>query len=354
MKGFAMLAPNEVGFLEKEAPALAARDALVRPIAVSPCTSDIHTVYEGAIGERHDMILGHEAVGVVVKVGAEVRDFAPGDRVIVPAITPDWGAERSQAGYPMHSGGMLAGWKFSNFKDGVFAECFHVNDADSNLAALPDWLTPEHAVMLCDMATTGLHGAENADIGYGDTVAVIGIGAVGLMALQGAALRGAGTIFAVGTRPVSVKVAKQYGANHIVSYKEGPIDEQILALTDGQGVDRVIIAGGSVDVLGQAVRMVKPGGIISNVNYFSGSDTLSIPRAEWGAGMAHKQIRGGLTPGGRRRMEQLLGMIQAGRLDVKSLVTHVFHGMDKLPEALELMHDKPADLIKPVVLLDDK
>lgn len=234
MKGFAMLAPNEVGFLEK-APTLAARDALVRPIAVSPCTSDIHTVYEGAIGERHDMILGHEAVGVVVKVGPEVRDFAVGDRVIVPAITPDWGAERSQAGYPMHSGGMLAGWKFSNFKDGVFAECFHVNDADSNLAILPDWIAPEHAVMLCDMATTGLHGAENADIGYGDSVAVIGIGAVGLMALQGAALRGAGPIFAVGTRPVSVKVAKQYGANHIVSYKEGPIDEQILVMTDGQG-----------------------------------------------------------------------------------------------------------------------
>ncbi len=354
MKGFAMLAPNEVGFLEKEAPTLAARDALVRPIAVSPCTSDIHTVYEGAIGERHDMILGHEAVGVVVKVGPEVRDFAVGDRVIVPAITPDWGAERSQAGYPMHSGGMLAGWKFSNFKDGVFAECFHVNDADSNLAILPDWIAPEHAVMLCDMATTGLHGAENADIGYGDSVAVIGIGAVGLMALQGAALRGAGPIFAVGTRPVSVKVAKQYGANHIVSYKEGPIDEQILAMTDGQGVDRVIIAGGTVDVLAQAVRMVKPGGIISNVNYFSGSDTLSIPRAEWGAGMAHKDIRGGLTPGGRRRMEQLLAMIKAGRLDVKSLVTHVFHGMDKLPDALELMRNKPADLIKPVVLMDDK
>lgn len=354
MKGFAMLAPNEVGFLKKDAPVLAPGDALVRPLAVSPCTSDIHTVYEGAIGERHDMILGHEAVGVVVEVGSAVRDFHPGDRVIVPAITPDWGAERSQAGFPMHSGGMLAGWKFSNFKDGVFAEQFHVNDADANLAHLPEWLKPEHAVMLCDMATTGLHGAEMAEIGFGDSVVVIGIGAVGLMALQGAARRGAGHIYAVGTRPKSVEVAKHFGANTIISYKDGSIAEQILKLTDNQGVDRVIIAGGTVDTIAEAVEMVKPGGIISNVNYFSGSDTIAIPRPEWGAGMAHKQIRGGLTPGGRRRMEHLLDMIEAGRLEVAPLVTHVFHGMDHLPEALELMRNKPADLIKPVVIIAEE
>lgn len=353
MKGFAMLAPNEVGFTEKDRPALCAKDALVRPLAVSPCTSDIHTVYEGALGDRHDMILGHEAVGVIVEVGAEVKDFKPGDRVIVPAITPDWGAERSQAGFPMHSGGMLAGWKFSNFKDGVFADVFHVNDADANLAFLPDWLAPEHAVMLCDMATTGLHGAELADIGFGHSVAVIGIGAVGLMALQGAALRGAGHIYAVGSRPISVKVAQAFGANTIVNYKEGPIAEQILKLTNGEGVDRVIIAGGTTKTLGQAIEMVKPGGIVSTVNYYSGADYLEIPREAWGAGMAHKQIRGGLTPGGRLRMEQLLDMVESGRLRIAELVTHVFHGMEHLPEALELMHDKPKDLIKPVVLIDE-
>ncbi len=352
MKGFAMLAPGKVGFLDKSTPSIGAKDALVQPLAVSPCTSDIHTVYEGAIGERHDMVLGHEAVGIIAAVGAEVRDFAPGDRVIVPAITPDWGAERSQAGYPMHSGGMLSGWKFSNFKDGVFAEYFHVNDADANLAHLPDWLAPEHAVMLCDMATTGLHGAELADIGFGDSVVVIGIGAVGLMAIQGAKLRGAGHIYAVGTRPISVATAQKFGANSIINYKNGPLPKQILDLTHGEGVDRVIIAGGTVDTLAQAIEMVKPGGIVANVNYFSGADTLSIPRDSWGAGMAHKTIRGGLTPGGRRRMEKLLALVQAGRLDLASLVTHVFEGIDKIPEALELMHNKPADLIKPVVLLN--
>lgn len=92
---------------------------------------------KGAVGERHDMILGHECCAEVVEVGVDVKDFKPGDRVLVPAITPDWNSLEAQAGYAMHSGGMLAGWKFSNFKDGVFAEYFHVNDADGNLAHLP-------------------------------------------------------------------------------------------------------------------------------------------------------------------------------------------------------------------------
>ena len=83
----------------------------------------------------------------------------------------------------MHSTGMLAGWKFSNFKDGVFADFFHVNDADMNLAYLPKEVSLEEAVMITDMMTTGFHGAELANIGLGYSVAVIGIGPVGLMAV---------------------------------------------------------------------------------------------------------------------------------------------------------------------------
>ena len=93
MKGYAMLGIGKTGWIEKERPLCGPLDAIVRPIAVSPCTSDVHTVWEGAIGDRHNMILGHEAVGEVVEVGALVRDFKCGDRVIIPAITPDWGAE---------------------------------------------------------------------------------------------------------------------------------------------------------------------------------------------------------------------------------------------------------------------
>lgn len=351
MKGFAMLGIGKTGWIEKEKPDCGPLDAIVKPIAVSPCTSDVHTVWEGALGERRDMILGHEAVGEIAEVGSLVKDLKPGDRVIVPAITPDWGSLEAQGGYSMHSGGMLAGWKFSNFKDGVFGEYFHVNEADANLARLPKGVDPASAVMLSDMVPTGFHGVELADVQYGDTVCVIGIGPVGLMSVAGAALRGASHLYAVGSRPNCVQAAREYGATDIVNYKEGDIVEQILEKTHGKGVDKVIVAGGDNDTFIQAVQMLKPGGIVGNVNYLGSGDYVRIPRVEWGCGMGHKTIRGGLMPGGRLRMEKLCSLLETGRLDTSKLLTHRFQGFEHMEEALMLMKDKPKDLIKPVVVL---
>lgn len=352
MKGFAMLEVGKVGWIEKEVPECGPYDALIKPLAVAPCTSDIHTVFEGALGERKNMILGHEAVGEVAKVGSEVKDFKVGDRVIVPAITPNWRTINTQRGFAQHSDGMLTGWKFSNVKDGVFSEIFHVNDADMNLAHMPEEMSLEAGVMLTDMVTTGFHGSELADIELGYEVAVIGIGPVGLMSVAGAKLRGASRIFAVGTRPVCVEAAKFYGATDIISYKEGPVDEQILELTDGEGVDAVVIAGAGAEIMKDAVNMVKAGGNISNVNYFGEGDIIPIPRLEWGSGMAHKTIKGGLTPGGRLRMERLAKLVLHNRVDPSKLVTHTFKGFENIEKALMLMKDKPKDLIKPIVILD--
>ena len=349
MKGFAMLGIGKAGWITKKVPECGPLDAIVRPLALAPCSSDIHTVWAGAIGDRHDMILGHEAVGQVVKVGSLVKDFKPGDKVIVPAITPDWGTSAAQEGHPMHSGGMLGGWKFSNFKDGVFAEYFHVNEADANLALIPEGLTPVQAVMLCDMVTTGFHGAELAKVKFGDTVCVIGIGPVGLMSVAGASLMGAGRIFAVGSRKKCCDVALQYGATDIINYKNGSIVDQVMKLTNGKGVDKVIIAGGDCDTFEVAVKIVKPAGIIGSVNYLGDQDYVKIPRVEWGVGMGHKHIHGGLTPGGRVRMEKLASLIKVGKLDPTKLITHHFKGLEHVEDALMLMKDKPADLIKPVV-----
>ena len=350
MKGFAMLRIGEVGWVEKPRPVCGPLDAVCRPLAAAVCTSDVHTVWEGAVGDRHDLILGHECCAEVVETGALVKDFQPGDRVLVPAITPDWSSLEAQAGYAMHSGGMLAGWKFSNIKDGVFAEYFHVNDADGNLAHLPEGMDVLEACMLSDMVPTGFHGAELADVQFGDTVLVVGIGPVGLMSVAGAALRGAARILAVGTRPVCVEAARQYGASDFISYKDGPIDEQVLELTGGKGVDCAIIAGGDADTFIPVIKALKPGGNIGNVNYLGSGEYVRLPRAEWGVGMGHKQINGGLMPGGRLRMEKLASLVTSGRLDLHKEVTHVFEGMDHVEEALFMMRDKPRDLIKPVVI----
>ena len=353
MKGYAMLKIGASGWIEKDIPEIGPMDAIVKPLAVAICTSDVHTLWEGAIGDRHNMILGHEACGEVVKVGSLVKDFKPGDRVLIPAITPDWNSLEAQAGYSMHSGGMLCGWKFSNFKDGVFSEFFHVNDADGNLDLLPSNIDPVDACMLSDMVPTGFHGVELADVQFGDSVLVIGIGPVGLMSVAGASLRGASRIIAVGTRPLCVEAAKKYGATDFISYKNGPIDEQVMKLTGGKGVDKVVIAGGDCTTFDPAIKCLKPGGKIGNVNYLGSGQYVNIPRVEWGVGMGHKQINGGLMPGGRLRMEKLGSLVSSGRLNVHHLVTHVFDGWDHLEEALFLMRDKPANLIKPVVRIED-
>ncbi len=351
MKGFAMLGIGKVGWIDKEKHKCGFLDAIVKPLALSPCTSDIHTVYEGAIGERCNMILGHEAVGEVVEVGDGVKDFKQGDKVIVPAITPNWLSVEAQDGFSMHSDGMLSGWKFSNYCDGVFSEYFMVSQADGNLAHLPKGVDPASAVMLSDMIPTGFHGAELAKVTFGDSVCVIGIGPVGLMSVAGCALHGASRIYAVGSRPNCIDAAKKYGATDIINYKNASVEEQIMDLTHGKGVDKVVIAGGDNDTFATAVKILKPGGIIGNVNYLGGGECICIPRVEWGFGMGHKTIAGGLMPGGRLRMEKLVSLIETKRLDPSYMLTHVFDGFDKLPQALELMRTKPADLIKPVVKL---
>ncbi len=352
MKGYGMFQIEQVGWLEKELTPCGPMDAICKPLAVAICSSDIHTV-EGAIGERKNMILGHEGVGEITEVGSMVKDFKVGDRVIIPAVTPDWNSLEAQAGHSSHSGGMIAAFKYANSKDGVFAEFFHVNDADGNLGLLPENVSVVEGCMISDMVPTGFHGAELADIEFGDSVLVIGIGPVGLMSVAGANMRGASRIIAVGTRPKCVEAARGYGATDIISYKKGTIEDQVLAMTDGKGVDKVIIAGGTVDTFASAVKCVKPGGKIGSVNYISDGDNIKIPVAEWGVGMSNKQINGGLMPGGRLRMEKLASLVSLGKLDVKTLATHVYEGWDAMPEAFQIMKDKPADLIKPVVKFAD-
>ncbi len=351
MKGFAMKKIGEAGWVEKERPTCGPLDAIVAPLALSPCTSDIHTVYEGGIGERYDAILGHEGCGKIVEVGELVEDFKVGDEVIISAVTPDWRTVHSQAGHSQHSQGMLSGYKWTNLKDGHFAEYIHVNDADGNLALIPEGISYAEACMLSDMVPTGFHGVELADIQFGDTVLIVGIGPVGLMSVAAAKLRGASQIICVGTRQVCIDAAKQYGATDFVSYKEGPIDEQVMKLTNGEGVDKAVIAGGNTDIFIPVIKVLKAGGKIGNVNYFSGAEFIQIPLADWGAGMAHKTIKGGLMEGGRNKTEKLAKLIQYGRLDVKPLITHTMNGFEKVEDAVQLMKDKPADLIKPVVIL---
>ncbi|USZ69938.1 NAD(P)-dependent alcohol dehydrogenase (plasmid) [Halorussus salilacus] len=347
MQAFVMNGIGETDIVEKERPEPGPNDAILRPTKGLVCTSDVHTVH-GAIGDRENLTLGHEAVGIVEAVGEAVEEFAEGDRVAVGAITPEWGSAAAQDGHPSQSGGPLGGWKFANEKDGIFAEYAHVNEADANLAAIPEGVADEEAVYVCDMMSTGFAAAENAAIPVGGTVAVFAQGPVGLMATKGASLRGAGRIFAVESVPERQDLAREYGADEVVDFTEHDPVERITELTDGEGVDAAIEALGREETLADCVAVTKPGGTISNVGYYGEGETVGIPREAWGVGMAEKDIVTDLCPGGRLRLRRLLRLLDTGRVDPTPMTTHEFDFAD-VDEAFELMASKEDGVIKPLV-----
>ena len=136
MKAFVMEQIGQVGVEEKPIPECGPNDAIVRTTVALICTSDTHTL-RGAIGDRHHLTLGHESVGVVHQLGAEVYGYSIGERVAVSAITPCYTCTNGLRGYTSQCTQMLGGWKFANVKDGAMAEYFHVNNATANLARIP-------------------------------------------------------------------------------------------------------------------------------------------------------------------------------------------------------------------------
>lgn len=348
MKAFVMKRIGEAGLMDKPVPQdPGPNGAIIKTTKALICTSDVHTV-KGAIGERENLTLGHEAVGVVYKLGSEVRNVREGDRVAVNAITPDFVCDNCQRGFTSQCQQMLGGWKFANIKDGVFAEYFHVNDASANLAPIPDDIPDEKAVYTSDMMSTGLMGAEHANIPTGGSVAVFAQGPVGLMATAGARLLGAGLVIGVESVPRRKELSKLFGADIVVDFSvEDPV-EAILRLTDG-GVDSAIESLGAQATFEACIHVTRPGGTISVIGYFGEGDYVNIPRLGWGVGMSDKTIRTGLCPGGRVRMERLLRLIKNNRIDPSPLTTHAFR-FDEIEKAFRMMETKEDGMIKPLIL----
>jgi isopropanol dehydrogenase (NADP+) len=350
MKSFVMKKIGEVGFLDKPVPEPGPNDAVVRTVAALLCTSDTHTV-AGGIGERRDLTLGHEGVGTIHRLGSEVKGFKKGERVAVNAITPCYHCENCLRGYTSQCSEMLGGWKFANVRDGVFAEFFLVNDAEANLAPIPEGLTDEQAAYCCDMLSTGFMGAEQAHIPIGGTVAIFAQGPVGLMATVGARLLGAGLVIAIESVPNRKELASRYGADVVIDFKEQDPVEAIMDLTGGKGVDAAIEALGAQAAFDACVRATRPGGTISNIGYHGEGDTVNIPRIAWGVGMSDKTITTGLCPGGRERMERLMRLIKNGRVDPTLMTTHRFR-FEEIERAFRLMQTKEENIIKPLIQFD--
>jgi len=348
MKALAFMEKGKVSIIEKPIPDPGPNDAVIKTTAALICTSDVHTV-RGVIAIPPGRVLGHESVGIVYKVGANVSRCKEGDRVTVCAITPCGHCNNCQRGFTSQCGGMLGGYKFTTQRDGNMAEYFFVNDADYNLAPTPKSLSDEQALYTTDMMTTGLAGAENANILPGGTVAVFAQGPVGLCSTMMARLLGAGLVIAVESKPDRAALAKKLGADVVIDPTHGDVAEQIRQLTHGEGVDSAIEALGHPVTFENCIKATRPGGTISNVGYHGeAGNTLSIPLPEFGLGMGDKQIRTALCPGGRERMMRLLRLLESGRVDPTPLTTHRFL-FSQVERAFQMMETKEDNIVKPLI-----
>ncbi|MFC9905496.1 zinc-binding dehydrogenase [Rhodococcus sp. NPDC127593] len=324
---------------------------MICPTMVATCTTDVHLIETAAFPAALGKVVGHEAVGVVERVGESVVDFAAGDRVIIPTGFSDWrhpAAQRGEAKYHQTNSPY-----FSEDADnaGTFSEFVKTLDADQNLALIPDSVTDQQAVMVPAMMSTGFSGVERMNIEFGDTVLVLGIGPVGLLGVAGAALRGAGRIIAVGSRPKTVELARFYGATDIIDYKQGDVAAQVLALTGGKPVDSVLVASGgsATGAFTTALTAVKFGGHVDCVAVFFDDKDVRIPMEFLNFGVMEKFITEVLVKDGREYLGRLLVLIENGKIDTAPLVSHVLDEWSELENGMALMRSRDTSVIKPVV-----
>lgn len=186
MNGYGIIAPNTFGKITgAPEPICEPMDAIAEAVAWATCTSDPHQVHAGLPA---GLILGHEVVARLVKVGSMVKDFKVGDIVCVGAVTPDWTWPNCQDNIHQDANGAAQGMNWCVTENGTFAERFRIRQVDCNATYIPKSLTYEHALMASDMVTTGFHGVEMAHVTWGDTVVVMGIGPVGLMSVAGTSI----------------------------------------------------------------------------------------------------------------------------------------------------------------------
>jgi threonine dehydrogenase-like Zn-dependent dehydrogenase len=239
--------------------------------------------------------------------------------------------------------GALGGWRFGNTIDGAWAEFLLVPDARANLAPIPNGISDEQVVLVPDIFSTGLSGAESGNVRVGDNVAVFAQGPIGLCATLGAKLRGAALIIGVDSVPARLEMSKRFGANVVINYREEDPVAAIKKLTEGRGVDVAIEALGQQTTFENALRATRPGGTVSSLGVYSGK--IAAPYDAIYAGLGDQKIVTTLCPGGKERMRRLMSMVATERVDLTPLVTHHF-SLDNIGDALELFSSQRDGVMK--------
>jgi threonine dehydrogenase-like Zn-dependent dehydrogenase len=311
-------------------------DALVAISRACICGSDLwpyKTMEHSDTGRR----MGHEAIGVVEAVGAEVRTVKAGDVVVMPFAYSDGTCAFCREG--LHTSCIHGGFFGTGEVDGAQADAVRVPQADGTLVALPvgadDALMPS-LVTLSDVMGTGHHAAIAAKVGPGKAVAVVGDGAVGLCAVIAARRLGAEQIILLGRHADRIALAKEFGATGVVSERGDQAVERVRELTGGFGVHSVLECVGLEQSMLTALSIARPGGAVGRVG---------VPQDETMPGSQpafynNVTLSGGPAPV-RAYIEELLPDVLEGRIEPGRVFDRV-GSLDDVPDGYRAMNDREA------------
>ncbi|HEU4631942.1 MAG TPA: alcohol dehydrogenase catalytic domain-containing protein [Gemmatimonadaceae bacterium] len=346
MRAAVFVEPGRIELRKVPRPRAGPGEAIIRVTLTTICGTDVH-ILKGEYAVRPGLVVGHEPVGVVEELGPGVDGYAVGERVLVGAITPCGQCLACLAGHAAQCGhgeayAALGGWRFGNTIDGAQAEYLRVPDARANLARIPDELRDEQVVLLADIASTGIGGAEAGGIRPGDTVVVFAQGPIGLCATVGARLMGAAHVIGVESDPARQAMATRLGADLVLDPRAVDVPTEVRRLTGG-GADVAIEALGIQETFESALRSLRPGGVLSSLGVYSGK--LALPYDAFAAGIGGYRIVTTLCPGGKERMRRLMALVRHGRMDLTPLLTHRFP-LERIAEAYELFAARRDGVLK--------
>jgi alcohol dehydrogenase len=304
-------------------------DAIVRVDATTICGTDLH-ILKGDVAEVTDgRILGHEAVGTVEAIGANVRNVRVGDRVLVSCITSCGACRFCREGrYGQCLGG--GGWILGHLIDGTQAEYVRVPFADTSTYAVPAGVPDEQVLMLADILPTGYEvGVLNGMVRPGDVVAIVGAGPIGLSAIMGARLFSPSHIVAIDMADTRLDAAKQFGADVVVNNSREDALEAVRQLTDGLGADVAIEAVGVPATFELAAELIRPGGRVANIGVHGEPATLHLETL-W---IKDVTITTGLVD--TFSTPTLLRLVTSHQVDASRFVTHHFL-LDQFVEAYDV------------------
>jgi threonine dehydrogenase-like Zn-dependent dehydrogenase len=334
---------------EVDRPHAGAGEAVIRVTTTTICGTDLHIV-RGEYPVKPGLIIGHEPVGVIEEIGPGLSGYQVGDRVLVGAITPCGQCRACLSGQLSQCGHgaayeAIGGWQFGNTINGAQAQYLRVPYAQANLARVPEELTDEQVLLLADIASTGISGAESGGVRIGDSVVVFAQGPIGLCATAGAKLMGASLVIGVDSDETRLAMARRMGADVALDYRQVDVIAEVKRLTDG-GADVAIESLGTQQTFEDCLRCLRPGGTLSSLGVYSGK--LQIPYDSFAAGIGDYKIITTLCPGGKERMRRLIEMVRRGRLDLTPLLTHVFP-LAKIGEAYRVFGERLDGVIKVVI-----